>query len=67
MHNALAMRGVEGVGNLQREIEKLFQFERPARDQLFQRCAFQIFQHKECAPGVFADVVDGADVGMAEG
>ena len=66
---------VEGVGDLDAEIDLLVHRKRFALDAIFQSAAFEVLHH-DVVTGlrfsavfdlVFADVVDGADVGMIEG
>ena len=66
MHDAFAVSGVEPVGDLDGDGEKGVHVHGAAGDGVFQRGAFEIFHGDEGFAGVFADIVDRADVGMAE-
>ena len=67
MHNALRMRGVERVGNLDRQVQQRFHFYRAGADAVLQRRAFEQFHGDERLPVLFADVMNGTDVGMIQG
>ena len=47
-------------------VEESFEFERAAGDDVLERRAIEKFHGDEGAAVVFADVVDGADVGMVQ-
>ncbi len=66
MDDPLGVRGVERVGDLDAEIEDLLQLERLALDAVLERLAFQELHGDEALALVFADFIDGADVGMVE-
>src|SRR5262249_9408318 len=66
MDDALGMRGVEGVGNLKRKREQSFVIEPGAATDIFERRALQKLHGDESLPLLFADVVDGADVGVIQ-
>src|ERR1700685_147548 len=66
MPDAFAVSGVEPVGDLDGDGEKGVHVHGAAGDGVFQRGAFEIFHGDEGFAGVFADIVDRADVGMAE-
>jgi len=67
VNDALAVRGVEGVGNLDRECEQALLLHGAAIDQMFQRLSGQAFHHDEEVSVVLADLVNRADVGMVQG
>ena len=64
--DALAMRGVERVGDVLAVAQHLVQRDRAARDPRLQRLALQQLHHHELLAGVLADVVQRADVRMIE-
>jgi hypothetical protein len=64
--DALGMRGVEAVGNLDGQREHGFVTQRLSADEVFQADAVQKLHGDEGLLTVFADFVDGADVGMIE-
>ena len=67
MNDALAMRGIESVGNLNRNIEMLFVsecFPQKPRGKWF---AFEKLHRDERLAVVFGDFVDGADVLVIDG
>ena len=66
MDDALAVRGVERVGDFDCEIEERIQFERPAPDVVVERNTLHEFHHNEGAAFEIAEVMDGADIGMIE-
>ncbi len=61
------MRGVEGVRDLDREIDHPIDRQRFAADLVRQGVAFEELQYQERPPLVVSDFVDGADVGMVQG
>ena len=60
--DTFGVRGIERVGNLQRQIDEAIVRQRFAADRLVERCTFQQLHDDEVLAGVFADVVDRADV-----
>ena len=66
MHDALGMRGVERIGDLNAERKQSVEFHRAPCDHVLQRRAVEEFHHDEGAAILLADVVNGADVGMIE-
>jgi len=64
--DAFAVRDVEGVGHLDAEIQQGRKLDRPPADPLAQRLPLEQLHHDEMLPGVLADVVDHADVGVGE-
>ena len=64
--DAAGMRGVEGVGDLDPELEHAVERQRPARDLVLQRAAVEQFHDDELLALVLADVVDRADVRVVE-
>ena len=66
MHDALRVRGVKGVGDLDTEIDNLVNLERAARDAVEKGLAFHPLHHDERLAVVFTDVVHRADVGVVQ-
>ena len=66
MDDAFAVRGVERVGDFDGEAEQDIHFERTAGDAMLQGQAVEILHGDEGLAVLFADVVDGADVGMVQ-
>ncbi len=66
MHDPASVRGVQGVGDLQRVLDGRVQLDRSALEQLVEGHAFEILHDDERLAGVLVDVVDGADVRMVE-
>ncbi len=66
MDDALGVGGVEGVGDLDGELQQDVGFERTAVDAVLQGDAFEVLHDDEGLSGGFIDFVDGADVGMIQ-
>ena len=66
VNDVLGMGGVERVSDLDGQREQGIEFERMARDHMLQRRAIQKLHDDERLAILFANVVDGADVGMVE-
>ena len=67
MDDALGVRDAQRVGELDADVEHLGDLHRPAGHALAERLAAQQLHHDERRRLVHADVVDGADAGMAQG
>ena len=67
MDDAFGVSGVKALGNLHGEVEELFEWKRLAGDQVLEGLALEALHGDEGDVFVFADFVDGADVGMVEG
>ena len=67
VHDAFAMRGVERVGHLDREIEQVVEFHGAAGDDVLQRLAVEKFHGDEGFAVRFSDIVNRANVGMVQG
>ena len=67
VHNSAGVGGIERVGDLDSQIEQLFNLERTALDLVFEGYAVQILHGDEGLPVLLADVVNGADIGMVQG
>ena len=66
VNDASVVSGVEGVGAVDADFEEAFEFQRARGDEVLQRGAVEEFHCDKGAAVVFADVVDGADVGMIQ-
>jgi hypothetical protein len=66
MDDAFRVRGLERVGDLNREGENGLGFERTVADLVLQRGAFQVLHSDKRFAVVFANVVNGADVRMVQ-
>ena len=66
MHDALRVRGVQRVGDLDPEIDNLVNLEHAAGQSIVERLAFHPFHDDERLALVFADVVDRADVRVVQ-
>jgi hypothetical protein len=67
MDDALRMRGIEGVGNLDGERENQFGFERTPSDAMLQRHAVEKLHGDEVLPFALVNLEDHADVGVVQG
>ena len=67
MDDAFSVRGVQGVGNLDGNIEDCLDFHRSASNAMLQRHAIQILHNDVRFAVFFIDIVDGADVWMVQG
>ena len=66
VHDAGTMRGVQGAGDLDTELQRLFERQRSPRNPVRERFALEVLHHEECRSLVLADVVNGADVRVIE-
>ena len=66
VHDAARVRGLEGVGDLDAEIEQRVELEGSRGEAVAQRLAFEQLHGDEGPPVVLVDVVDRADVGVLE-
>ena len=67
MNDSFRVRGVEAVGDLDRQIEDLVRGERLPLNPVLEGLALKILHRDEVTALVLVDVVDGADVGMIQG
>ncbi len=65
--DALGMRGIERLGDVNADREQLLHLQRTIADEMLQRLAFQILHDDVGLIAFFADVINGADVGMIQG
>src|SRR5271170_5203834 len=66
MDDSLAVGFIQSVGDLRGVAQQLSSWERALRNARGQRLAFQIFHHQVLDAVLIADVVEHADVRMAE-
>ena len=66
MDDSLAMRLVERVGDLGRDLQRLLERKRPFLEARGQRLALQVRHDEKVRAIDAADVVDAADVGMVQ-
>ena len=64
--DAALMRGVEGVRDLDREIEEALEGLRPAPDPVLEGAARKVLEGDERLPVLLANVVDRADAGVIQ-
>ena len=67
MDDAVAMRGVEGGGDLDGALDRLVGRQRALRNSIRERLALEARHDEEVGALVLADVVERADVGVIEG
>ena len=67
MNDVFAVRGIERVGDFDGEAEQDIHFQRAAGDAMLESQAVEVLHGDEGLAVLFADVVDGADVGMIQG
>jgi hypothetical protein len=66
VNDTLAVGGVEGVGDLNAQVQQGIEFDRTAVDDVLQRLAGEALHHDEELVLVLSDFVDGADIGMVQ-
>ena len=66
MHDPLPVRLVQRVRNLDGDLERLIQRQRALLQPLGQRLALQLLHDQEVDPVLVADVVQGANVRVAQ-
>ena len=64
--NAFRVRGVQSIGDVDREGQQLIVLHRGSADQVLEGAAFQVLHGDKGLRVLFANVVNGADVGMIE-
>ena len=64
--DVLGVRHIQTIGNLGADGEQSFQFQRTPADAVFQGLAIQKLHHDEPLSIVTGNLVDGADIGMAQ-
>src|SRR5947209_2024 len=66
MNDALAVRGIQRIGDLHGQWKQSLQIERAPSNTVLQRHAFQVLHRNEREATIFTDVVDRADIRMVE-
>jgi len=67
MDDTFQVRSIQTVGHTNCYLEQRFEFHGPTlRDDVLQRSAFQKFHSDERSAVFFADVMNGADVGVVQ-
>ena len=66
MHDAFGVRDIHRVGNFDSQIEQPPRLHGTARNQMLQRLSLETFHRDEGLTVFFADVMDGADVGVIQ-
>ena len=66
VHDAFAVGRIERVGDLDAEIEHEVDGQGLSVDAVFERLAFEVFHRQVGSAVFFADVVDGADIGVVQ-
>ena len=66
MHDAFGVGSIERVGDLNAKIEHEVGGQRLSVDPVLERLAFEIFHGQKGLALLFADIVDGADVGVVQ-
>ncbi len=66
MNDAFGVRRIQGIGNLDAQVQQLIRSYGAVLDSVLQGLPFQVLHDDEGLAFVIADVVDGADVGMIE-
>jgi|ERR1017187_517745 hypothetical protein len=66
VHDAFGVGGVEGVGNLDGDIEETVELHGTAGDEVLESLALETLHRDEGLAVFFSDIVDGADIGMVE-
>ena len=64
MHDALAVRGIQGIGHGEGDVHEDRDLYRAASEPMLERLAFEQLHRDERRIG--ADIVDGADIGVIE-
>src|SRR5215831_7036486 len=67
MHNVTAVGRVERIGNLNAEVQELFDFERVVLDLMLKRDSIQKLHGDEGLRALFPYVIDGTYMGMIQG
>ena len=66
MDNALRVRGIEGVGDLNADLQCVINLNAAAADALLQVLAFEQLHHQERLALILFNLVDGADIRMVQ-
>src|SRR5581483_2591078 len=66
VYDALHMRRIQSICNLDGQTEKNFWIEWSPGDEMFEGFAIEVFHGDECMAILLADVVDSANIGMIQ-
>ncbi len=66
MHDPARMRFVQGLGDLDSDLQRFLEGRRSPPQPVGQSFAFQMLHHQEADPVLRADIVQGADVRMIQ-
>jgi hypothetical protein len=66
MNDALAVRGIESVGDLDANVQELLQLDWATPDGVLQGHSIEVLHGDERTTVVLADFVDGADIGVVQ-
>src|SRR3984957_19129665 len=66
MNDAFGVSRVQCIGDLDAQINQTVSFERASQNRFPQSLAFEILHHNEAQAAMFANFVDGADVGVVQ-
>jgi hypothetical protein len=66
VHDSGPMRGCERIGDLHRDLQRLFERRRAALQPLLERLALEVLHHEEVDIILPSDVVEGADMRMIQ-
>ena len=67
MNDAFGVSRIQRIGDFDAQVNQAVSFERTAQYRFPQSLAFEVLHHDEARPLMFADFVNGADVGMIQG
>jgi hypothetical protein len=67
MNDALGVRGIQCIGNLDSKRQQVLDIQRLSSDLVLQRLPFHEFHGNKCPIAHFIDLIDGADIRMIEG
>ena len=66
MHDALGMRGIEAIGDLNADLQQLGDFDGPPGDAMLQRLPLEQLHGDERAAFEFADIINRANIRMIQ-
>jgi len=66
VNDSFGVRGVQPIRGVNRDCKQLLQFHRPTCNSVLQCLAFQEFHSDERLTVLFANVMNGADIGMIQ-
>ena len=66
MDDAFGVRRIESIGDIDADFKYPLQLRRTTDDQVLEGFAIQKLHGDKCLPLFFADVMNGADIGMVQ-